>query len=196
VLTIRLLAGPDAGVRDIEHDELFTDYEQLLFTRVVAIAERHGRTVKLLIVPSTNVFDAVAQSAIRLQVREIVLGESAKMTATDQAQLLGEAWDRTPHDASLSTRLTVQMADGQVRRFSLGAHAPDLSPADIERIHRLWVEAVKSLGTEVHHRDIVAAALGAFEEEMASGRRAEAIERLRRGVRGEVELTAPSSVKR
>src|SRR5262249_54193334 len=32
VLTIRLLAGPDAGVRDIEHDELFTDYKQLLFT--------------------------------------------------------------------------------------------------------------------------------------------------------------------
>src|SRR5205814_9258359 len=42
VLTIRLLRGPDGGPHSLEHDELFTDYEQMLFTRVVAIAERHG----------------------------------------------------------------------------------------------------------------------------------------------------------
>src|SRR5262249_13544869 len=35
VMTIRLLTGPDAGVSDIEREELFTDYEQRLFTRVV-----------------------------------------------------------------------------------------------------------------------------------------------------------------
>ena len=40
------------GVSDIEREELFTDYEQKLFTRVVAIAERQGRAVKLLVVPS------------------------------------------------------------------------------------------------------------------------------------------------
>src|SRR6185369_7146331 len=53
VMTIRLLTGPDAGVSDIEHEELFTNYEQRLFTRVVAVAERHGRAVKLLVVPGT-----------------------------------------------------------------------------------------------------------------------------------------------
>ncbi|HET6959614.1 MAG TPA: APC family permease, partial [Vicinamibacterales bacterium] len=47
VLTIRLLRGPDGASHDLEADELFTDYEQTLFTRVVAIAERHGRGVKL-----------------------------------------------------------------------------------------------------------------------------------------------------
>ena len=47
-----------------EADELFTDYEQTLFTRVVAIAERHGRGVKLLVLPATNIFDAVAQTAV------------------------------------------------------------------------------------------------------------------------------------
>jgi len=154
-------------VQDIEREELFTDYEQLLFTRVVAVAERHGRTVKLLVVPSTNVFDAVAQTAVRLHASEIVVGESAKMTAVDQAQYLGEAWDRTPHDASIATRLVVCLNDGKMRQFSLGAHAPDLPPRDVEHIHRLWVEAVRSAaGQEIHHRDIVAAALDSFEEEM------------------------------
>jgi len=165
VLTIRLMKGPDAGTSDIEGDELFTDYEQLLFTRVVSVAERHGRTVKLLVVPSTNVFDAVAQTAVRLKASDIVVGESAKMSAVDQAHFLGEAWDRlaAPKHA---TRLTVYTPDGAGRHFSLGAHAPNLTPEDIEHIHRLWLEAVKSSGPDVHHRDIVTAALASFEDEL------------------------------
>jgi len=37
-------------------------------TKVVAVAERQGRPVKLLVVPSSNVFDAIAQTAVRLGV--------------------------------------------------------------------------------------------------------------------------------
>jgi len=183
VLTIRLLTGPDAGGEDIEREELFTDYEQILFTKVVAIAERHGRAVKLLVVPATNVFDAVAQASVRLKAREIVVGESAKMTASDQARLLGEAWDRTPHDPDLATRLVVLAVDGRRHAFTLGAHAPELSPGDVDRIHKLWVDAVKSVGPAIHHRDIVSAALDSLEHELQT-RRDSAVERLRqhRGV--------------
>ena len=67
VLTIRLLRGPDGSSHELEADELFTDYEQTLFTKVVAIAERHGRGVKLLVLPATNIFDAVAQTAVILK---------------------------------------------------------------------------------------------------------------------------------
>jgi Amino acid permease len=165
VLTIRLLKGPDAGVEDIEHEELFTDYEQLLFTRVVGIAERQGKSVRLLVVPSTNVFDAVVQTAVRLRSSTIILGESAKMDSMEQAQRLGEAWERTPHDDALATDVIVHSPDGHVHRFSLGAHAPQLSPEDVARIHQLWLVAVKDAGKGVHHRDIVAAALTSLEEE-------------------------------
>ena len=180
VLTIRLLAGPDAGVSDIEREELFTNYEQILFTRVVSIAERHGRSVKLLVVPATNVFDAVAQTAIRLQAREIVFGDSARMTAEDQAMRLGEIWDRLPHDRTLVTQLAVYSAAGTVTRFSLGAHAPALSAEDIEQIHQIWVEAVKEIGPSVHHRDVVAAALGNFASELSGSHREAALAQLRR----------------
>ena len=161
--------------------ELFTEYEQLLFTRVVAVAERQGRAVKLLVVPSTNAFDAIAQTAARLRVREVAMGESAKMTASDQALRLGQAWDRAPHDASLSTSLSVYAADGHARRFSLGAHAPDLSPDDVERIHELWLEAVRLVGPAVHHRDIVSAALGSLRDELAGATPEKAVARLRSG---------------
>jgi amino acid transporter len=180
VMTIRLLTGPDAGVSDIEREELFTDYEQILFTRVVSVAERHGRAVKLLVVPATNVFDAVARTAVQLQAREIVFGESAKMTAQDQALRLGEVWDRIPRDRSLSAHLAVYSSDGSVARFSLGAHAPALSAEDIDRIHRLWTEAIRAVGPDLHHRDIVSAALAGFEDELLGERRATALDRLRR----------------
>ena len=80
---------------------------------------------------------------------------------------------------ALATSLSVYTADGQVRRFSLGAHTPDLSPGDVERIHELWLEAVKIVGPSIHHRDIVSAALGSLKDELASATPQTALARLR-----------------
>jgi amino acid transporter len=179
VLTVRLIRGPDGGAQTFEADELFTDYEQTLFTRVVAIAERHGRGVKLLVLPATNIFDAVAQTAVRLEAGEIVVGESANLSPDQQALLMGQAWDRTPHDRGLTTQFVIHSAGGDLRRFSLGAHAPQLTPDDIDRIHRLWTDAVHAVGPAIHHRDVVVAALDSFEHELKTNR-AGGVERLRR----------------
>ena len=177
VLTVRVLAQGQ-GSAGLGQDQMFSDYEQKLFTRVVAIAERHGRGVILLVAPGANIFDALAQAAVQLEAGMIVVGESEIMPPSQQAHLLGEAWDRIPKNADPSTRLVVLRKDGSALRFSLGAHAPDLSPADVERIHALWVEAVRNVGPGIHHRDIVAAALNSLEFEL-SHRRSEALARLR-----------------
>jgi hypothetical protein len=178
VLTVRILGqGQGSG---IGADQMFSDYEQTLFTRVVAIAERHGRTVMLLVAPGTNIFDALAQSAVQLRSGLIVVGESEVMPPEQQAHLLGEAWDRTPHDAELTTRLVVLRKDANVQRFSLGAHPPDLSPDDVDRIHRLWVQTVRAVGPGIHHRDVVTAALATLEEELQGENRQRALDRLKR----------------
>ena len=182
VLTIHLLRSPDGSSHELEADELFTDYEQTLFTKVVAIAERHGRGVKLLVLPATNIFDAVAQTAVILKASEIVVGESATLSVDEQAHLMGQAWDRAPHDRELITQFVIHFADGHVQTFALGAHPPNLTPEDIERIHKLWVDAVKAVGPDVHHRDIVVAALDSLEAELHTGRE-KVIERLRRQFR-------------
>ena len=178
-LTVRVLGQGGHDTSGIGADQMFSDYEQTLFTRVVAIAERHGRKVMLLVAPGTNIFDALAQSAIQLRSSLIVVGESEVMTPERQALLVGEAWDRTPHDLGLSTRFVVLCKNGSVKRFSLGAHTPDISAADIERIHKIWVDAVKAVGPEIHHRDVVTAALAALEDDLHSERRKDAIEHLR-----------------
>jgi len=181
VLTVRLL-GQGHGTSGVSDDQMFSDYEQTLFTRVVAIAERHGRRVSLVVTPGTNIFDALAQSAVKLRSGLIVVGESEIMSPEQQAHQLGEAWDRTPHDLDLSTRFVVLCKDGRVKRFSLGAHAPNLSNADIERIHLLWVEMVRAVGTDVHHRDVIAVALSGLEAELHGERRDDALDRLRRQI--------------
>jgi len=179
VLTVRILGSGQHGVPGIGDDQMFSEYERQLFTRVVAVAERHGRKVTLLVAPGTNIFDALAQSAVSLRSGAIVVGESEIMTPERQALLVGEAWDRTPHDLELSTRFVVLCKDGSVKRFSLGAHTPDMSPADIDRIHKIWVEAVKAVGPDIHHRDVVTAALAALEHDLHSDRRQAALEELR-----------------
>jgi hypothetical protein len=178
VMTVRLLRQGQ-GTQGFDDQPMFSDYEQTLFTRVVAIAERHGRHVTLLIAPGANIFDALAQAATQLRAGSIVVGESEIMAPEQQAHLLGEAWDRTAKEVELTTRFVVLRKDGVVQRFSLGAHAPDLLPADIDWIHLLWVDAVKSVGPQLHHRDVVTAALATLEADLKGDGRERALERLR-----------------
>jgi hypothetical protein len=71
-----------------------------------------------------------------------------------------------------------------VARFPLGAHAPALSAEDIDRIHQLWTDAIRVVGPDLHHRDVVSAALASFEDELLGERRLSAIDRLRRQAGG------------
>src|SRR5713226_6574705 len=94
VMTVQVMQGADAGYEDISHSQLFTRYEQLLFSRVTSVAERAGKHVDLLVVPGTNVFDAIAQSVAHLDSADIWAGRSSVMDPTDQAKRMGDAWER------------------------------------------------------------------------------------------------------
>src|ERR1700730_11057645 len=139
VVTARIMKGPDAGSRDFEREELFTDYEQRLFTKVVSVAEREGRPVRLLIVPSADPYSAIAQTVFRLSSSEIAMGESANVPAREQARLVGEAWDKIPGTRSRHVRMVVYRTDGRRESFYLGVHAPELTEADLALIHELWL---------------------------------------------------------
>ncbi|MEI6669932.1 MAG: amino acid permease [Acidobacteriota bacterium] len=176
VMTVRVLQGPDTGYRDFAIARLFADYEQTLFTRVVAVAEREGRPVKLLVVPSTNPGDAIVQTAVNLQSTEIVVGESAKFSGAQMALMLGEAWDRTSKDKDLRSRLVVCQRSGSLETYQLGPHPPPLTPEDLELIHNLWIDAVARLGLRVHHRDVVRTAIEELAGDMSPDSRRRAVD--------------------
>ena len=167
VMTIRLVSGPDGAERDVYDENIFTTYEQKLFTRVVALAEKAGKPVDLVVVPATNPFDAVSQTALHLDSAEIVAGLSSKMTAQEQARQLGRSWESLREEPRRQVCFRIMMPDGGESVVYLGAHAPNLTEEDLSLIHELWVQ-VSSVPSRqrVHHRDIVRVALNRLKRDL------------------------------
>ncbi|HEX6881656.1 MAG TPA: APC family permease, partial [Terriglobales bacterium] len=92
VLAARL-TGPGSAEYDLSMDQIFSDYEQTLFTRAVSVAEGFGRHIDLLVVPARDVWSAIVQTANALESSPIVAGLSSKMTSQEQAFYLGRAWE-------------------------------------------------------------------------------------------------------
>ena len=169
VMSVRML-GVDAE-DDGSSDARPTAAERAIFSRVSAIAERYKRPVRLLVVPSRNVFDAIVQTVLRLQASEIYVGESVTLSADAQARLLGDAWERAPKSEGHEVHLVIHHNTGRSDTYHIGAHAPSLTSRDLDMIHRLWLDAVKSVGPQVHHHDIVRAALTQMADQLDSPNR-------------------------
>jgi len=185
VLTVRVTQGPDAGYENLAEHRVFSGYEQGLFSRVVALAEKAGKTVHLLVVPSSNVHDAIVQTAVQIASALVVAGPSSVVPASEQARRLGEAWERLARRPPRGVTVRVVPRDGVAEEFVLGQHPPRLVEADLERIHALWLDVTRTEGiTDLHHRDVVAVAVGRLAEQLKGAGRTEVIEEFRRLPRG------------
>ncbi len=167
-----------------------TAYERRLLSDVVALAERVRRPVRLLIVPTHNVLDAIVSTVLRLRSSDVYVGESTTLSAGDQARLLGEAWERADKPEALDVRLVIYHRSGRADTYHLGAHPPSLTSNDLDLIHRLWLDAVKSVGPHVHHDDVVRAALKQMEQQLTGSERAAAVAAIREVARPAEELAA------
>jgi hypothetical protein len=167
VMTTRLVAGPDGAASAVYDENLFDKYEQKLFTRVVALAEKHGKPVDLVVVPATSVFDAVAQTAFQLDSTEIVAGVSNKMTTQEQARQLGRAWEGLGSKPHHQVCFRIVSPEGQESVVYLGAHAPHFTEEDLGLIHKLWLQVSNIPSRKrVHHRDVVRVALNRLERDL------------------------------
>ncbi len=92
VVTVRVIIG--SGGSDLRNEQLFDTYERELFTRVVAMAEKEGKTVDLLVVPGIEPYDALVQTAARLKASRLVTGVSPNVESGDLALKIGQAWER------------------------------------------------------------------------------------------------------
>jgi amino acid transporter len=167
VMTVRGVTS-GAGEYDLAENQLFTDYERELFTRVVAMAEKEGKTVDLVVVPAVNPFDAMVQTAAKLQASRLVTGVSARMDSEELARRIGRAWERLPeprHAFSLEI-----ISPGRPSIYvNLGPHPPRLWPEDVDLVHDMWLElSDKYAGAKLHHRDIVGVALRRMQEQLKS----------------------------
>jgi amino acid transporter len=166
------------GSTVMETSEVFDQYEQELFTAVVAAAEKEGKPVSLLVVPATDVFDSIVVTAQRLASSRIVCGQSNKLTIDEQAKLTGDAWERLPEPRP-RLLLEIHSPDGSTHEYPLGPHAPRMRPQDLELMHKIWLDVTsdpKFAGA--HHYHLVALALEELQRELNSGKRSELLDKL------------------
>jgi nucleotide-binding universal stress UspA family protein len=173
--------------------QIFDHYEQELFTAVVAVAEKAGRPVHLLVVPGTDIFEAIMVTAQRLDSSRIVCGRSNKLTADEQGKLTGDAWERLPEPRPRLT-LVVYEADGSDHEYLLGPHTPRMRPQDIGLMHQVWLDITKDPRfAGAHHYHVVALALEELQRELKGGTREELLDRLEREIHGSDDNSPPSS---
>ncbi|PYX48865.1 MAG: APC family permease [Acidobacteria bacterium] len=167
-----------SGSTVFEASQVFDHYEQELFTAAVAVAEKEGKPISLLVVPATDVFEAIMVTAQRLDSSRVICGLSNKLTADEQAKLTGDAWERLPEPRP---RLILEVCapDGTVREYALGPHTPRMRPQDVELMHRLWLNITadpKFAGA--HHYHIVALALEELQRELSTQERSQLLQKL------------------
>jgi amino acid transporter len=167
-----------SGSSVFDATQVFDHYEQELFTAAVAVAEKEGKPISLLVVPATDVFEAIMVTAQRMDSTRVICGLSNKLTSDEQAKLTGDAWERLPEPRP---RLTLEVCapDGAVREYSIGPHTPRMRAQDVELMHKLWLDITADPKfSGAHHYHVVALALEELQRELGTEQRAQLLQKL------------------
>jgi amino acid transporter len=176
VLAARIMG---AGGPDYVDNQIFSEHEQMLFTKAVSVAESFGKHISLLVVPAGDIFAALVQAANSLEVAALVSGLSTRMSAQEQAFHVGQAWENLPEPKRQFTFYVV-MPDGEAEAFHIGPHAPALRAEDVQLVHRLWLNFRRDPEMQgLHHSDIMTYALTRLAMEYARDKQ-ETLRSLRR----------------
>jgi amino acid transporter len=193
VLHIRLLRRSASGENELDADQLFGSIEQQLFSKALSMAEKRGKSIRLAVVASNDIWDAILRAATSLQSSTIVLGRSAKESTEEQAREIGDAWEKLG-DPKPQFNLEIHMPNGDKVYKVLGPHAPNLTANEVNLLHRLWLRFSESVGgKELHHHDVVHFALEEVQKELEEGRDEEVITRLRVHLENNQQKKPPSS---
>jgi len=103
----------ERGLVATGHNPNFTPDEQAIFTAVVDLAERHGRSVVPLVVTSNDPFFAIARTAQELGAREVFFGRSGSLAADLQAESFALRWGAVEPDGDreLTVRIVSERED-------------------------------------------------------------------------------------
>jgi len=115
VVTCKVLPARTLGVTPNETS--VDDQDRDLLTKIVTIAERVGKEVHPVVLPTNNPLFAIATAARDLKANEVVLGVSEKMHAETQLEQFALAWGSATADPmyhDIAHDMTVRIVGPQV----------------------------------------------------------------------------------
>jgi hypothetical protein len=184
------LTGYGSAEYDLAMEQIFSDYEQTLFTKAVSIAESYGKTISLLVVPARDVFSAIVQTANAMESAAVVSGLSSKMTGGEQAFRLGQAWEAMP-EPKRQFVFQVVGDDNSVETYRIGPHTPTMKSEDVHLVHKIWLDVKRQQGTDdIHHSDIVTLALTRLARDYNLDKD-DVLKNLKKGLRGPMPKPSP-----
>lgn len=83
--------------------------EEELFTKIIAVAEKVGRTVTVLSIPTNDPYYAMARAAYDLKAQELVLGRSGKYSPGVQMEEIAVAWGAVTPSDEAERRLRIRI---------------------------------------------------------------------------------------
>ena len=192
-LHVRLLRRSGSGENELEPDQLFGSIEQELFSQALSMAEKRGKSIRLAVVASNDLWDGILRAATALQSSTIVAGRSSKEDTEQQAREIGEGWEKLP-DPKPQFNLEIHLPNGDKIYKVLGPHAPNLTANEVNLLHRLWLRFSETLHKEeLHHHDVVHFALQEVQKEMDEGHEEEVLDRLRAHLESNQKKRKPTS---
>src|SRR5271167_656090 len=193
VLHVRLLRRSASGENELDADQLFGSIEQHLFSQALSMAEKRGKSIRLAVVASNDLWEGILRAGASLQSSTIVIGRSAKDNTEEQARQIGEAWEKLG-DIKPQFNLEIHLPNGDKIYKVLGPHAPNLTSNEVNLLHRLWLrfsEVVAPL--EMHHHDVVHFALEEVQKEIEDGQEDAVVARLKAHLEANSNKKGPSN---
>ncbi len=193
VLHVRLLRRSASGENELDADQLFGSIEQHLFSQALSMAEKRGKSIRLAVVASNDLWEGILRAGASLQSSTIVIGRSAKDNTEEQARQIGDAWEKLG-DIKPQFNLEIHLPNGDKIYKVLGPHAPNLTANEVNLLHSLWLRFSDVLAPqELHHHDVVHFALEEVKKEIEEGEEDAVVKRLRAHLEGNQSKKIPPS---
>ena len=169
VLLVHPLEPTASAEHELATNQVCAGSELDILSKAVTVAEKAGKPVKLVVVPARDPYCAVVHIAQKLQASRIVFRQTPDLDPDEIARRFGRAWEQLPLHAPVTLEVIPEGARESLV-FSLGPHPPQLRYSDVQLVHRLWRELTDRYGMNgnLHHRDVVGAALHHFQKHLNS----------------------------
>jgi amino acid transporter len=124
-LVVHRLTPMASGEHPLDVDQICSDRERAILSKVVMLAEKAGKHVDLLVAPAKDACAAVVQTAWKLHSARVVIPGSPSASPERQRMLLERAWESLPEPRP---PLTLEISDSRASIvFTLEPHIEEVT---------------------------------------------------------------------